>query len=166
MNGTASAITIAKTSNAPVARRTSDHFVSSRSDFKRDSLLHGVFFAMVMKKIKQKSCHMCDRIIILVREMRLELTRRLTHAPQTCLSTYSSTLAYAPSSAKAIIAEKKKKSTAFFTFFSFSSDADASGLCPQGRCSGGSRGRAAPPASRGRAPIPPRRGPSCADSAS
>ena len=30
---------------------------------------------------------------ILVREMRLELTRRLPHAPQTCLSTYSSTLA-------------------------------------------------------------------------
>ena len=29
----------------------------------------------------------------LVREMRLELTRRLSHAPQTCLSTYSSTLA-------------------------------------------------------------------------
>ena len=26
--------------------------------------------------------------------MRLELTRRLSHAPQTCLSTYSSTLAY------------------------------------------------------------------------
>ena len=31
---------------------------------------------------------------LLVREMRLELTRRLPHAPQTCLSTYSSTLAY------------------------------------------------------------------------
>ena len=30
----------------------------------------------------------------LVRERRLELPRRLTHAPQTCLSTYSSTLAY------------------------------------------------------------------------
>ena len=30
---------------------------------------------------------------ILVREMRLELTRHLPHAPQTCLSTYSSTLA-------------------------------------------------------------------------
>ena len=30
---------------------------------------------------------------ILVREMRLELTRLSTHAPQTCLSTYSSTLA-------------------------------------------------------------------------
>ena len=29
----------------------------------------------------------------LVREMRLELTRLLPHAPQTCLSTYSSTLA-------------------------------------------------------------------------
>ena len=48
--------------------------------------------------------------------MRLELTRRLTHAPQTCLSTYSSTLAYAPSSAKAIIAEKRNLSTAFFSF--------------------------------------------------
>ena len=34
--------------------------------------------------------------------MRLELTRRLTHAPQTCLSTYSSTLASALK-AKAII---------------------------------------------------------------
>ena len=31
--------------------------------------------------------------IHMVREMRLELTRRLPHAPQTCLSTYSSTLA-------------------------------------------------------------------------
>ena len=30
----------------------------------------------------------------LVREMRLELTRLLPHAPQTCLSTYSSTLAF------------------------------------------------------------------------
>ena len=30
----------------------------------------------------------------MVREMRLELTRLLPHAPQTCLSTYSSTLAY------------------------------------------------------------------------
>ena len=30
----------------------------------------------------------------MVRERRLELPRRLTHAPQTCLSTYSSTLAY------------------------------------------------------------------------
>ena len=30
----------------------------------------------------------------LVRERRLELPRRLTHAPQTCLSTCSSTLAY------------------------------------------------------------------------
>ena len=33
-------------------------------------------------------------VVFLVREMRLELTRRLPHAPQTCLSTYSSTLAY------------------------------------------------------------------------
>ena len=32
----------------------------------------------------------------MVRERRLELPRRLTHAPQTCLSTYSSTLAYSP----------------------------------------------------------------------
>ena len=32
--------------------------------------------------------------LFLVRERRLELPRRLTHAPQTCLSTYSSTLAY------------------------------------------------------------------------
>ena len=30
----------------------------------------------------------------MVRVMRLERTRRLSHAPQTCLSTYSSTLAY------------------------------------------------------------------------
>ena len=41
-------------------------------------------------------------VFFLVREMRLELTRRLTHAPQTCLSTYSSTLASALK-AKAII---------------------------------------------------------------
>ena len=32
--------------------------------------------------------------IHMVREMRLELTRLLPHAPQTCLSTYSSTLAF------------------------------------------------------------------------
>ena len=31
---------------------------------------------------------------VLVRKRRLELPRRLTHAPQTCLSTCSSTLAY------------------------------------------------------------------------
>ncbi len=35
----------------------------------------------------------------LVRVMRLERTRRLSHAPQTCLSTYSSTLAFAICSA-------------------------------------------------------------------
>ena len=38
-----------------------------------------------------KSC-----LVFLVRERRLELPRRLTHAPQTCLSTCSSTLAYSP----------------------------------------------------------------------
>ena len=41
------------------------------------------------KKRHAKAC-----LFLLVREMRLELTRRLPHAPQTCLSTYSSTLAY------------------------------------------------------------------------
>ena len=35
-----------------------------------------------------------DGCFPLVRERRLELPRRLTHAPQTCLSTCSSTLAY------------------------------------------------------------------------
>ncbi len=35
-----------------------------------------------------------DGCFSLVRERRLELPRRLTHAPQTCLSTCSSTLAY------------------------------------------------------------------------
>ena len=34
------------------------------------------------------------RGLLLVRERRLELPRRSTHAPQTCLSTSSSTLAY------------------------------------------------------------------------
>ena len=43
------------------------------------------------------------RSFSLVRERRLELPRRLTHAPQTCLSTCSSTLAFR--SARAIIAE-------------------------------------------------------------
>ena len=36
----------------------------------------------------------CSGGSFLVRERRLELPRRLTHAPQTCLSTCSSTLAY------------------------------------------------------------------------
>ena len=41
-----------------------------------------------------KKRHASACLFLLVREMRLELTRRLPHAPQTCLSTYSSTLAY------------------------------------------------------------------------
>ena len=41
---------------------------------------------------KKRHAEAC--LFLLVREMRLELTRRLPHAPQTCLSTYSSTLAY------------------------------------------------------------------------
>ena len=40
-----------------------------------------------------KKRHASAGLFLLVREMRLELTRRLPHAPQTCLSTYSSTLA-------------------------------------------------------------------------
>ena len=40
-----------------------------------------------------KKRHASACLFLLVREMRLELTRRLPHAPQTCLSTYSSTLA-------------------------------------------------------------------------
>ncbi len=41
---------------------------------------------------KKRHAEAC--LFLLVREMRLELTRLLPHAPQTCLSTYSSTLAY------------------------------------------------------------------------
>ena len=40
---------------------------------------------------KKRHAEAC--LFLLVREMRLELTRRLPHAPQTCPSTYSSTLA-------------------------------------------------------------------------
>ena len=40
---------------------------------------------------KKRHAEAC--LFLLVREMRLELTRLLPHAPQTCLSTYSSTLA-------------------------------------------------------------------------
>ena len=40
----------------------------------------------------------------MVREMGLEPTRHATHAPQTCLSTNSSTLAYRVNDAKVIIA--------------------------------------------------------------
>ena len=43
--------------------------------------------------IKKKN-HLNRWFFFLVRERRLELPRRLTHAPQTCLSTCSSTLAY------------------------------------------------------------------------
>ena len=60
----------------------------------------------------------------LVRERRLELPRRLTHAPQTCLSTCSSTLAYFPASFKArgIIADSRRLSRLNFPvpgFFRF-----------------------------------------------
>ena len=71
-----------------------------------------------------------DGCFSLVRERRLELPRRLTHAPQTCLSTCSSTLACSRCSgsiesrlhpfglatfkAKAIIAEKKRLSRIIF----------------------------------------------------
>ena len=59
----------------------------------------------------------------LVREKRLELSRQLTHAPQTCLSTYSSTLAYfvfaLTLKAGLIIADKTKMSSTFFKFFYF-----------------------------------------------
>ena len=47
----------------------------------------------------------------LVREMRLELTRHTTHAPQTCLSTYSSTLAFR---AEIIIPTEEKFVNSFF----------------------------------------------------
>ena len=43
--------------------------------------------------LRLTQCHQ-NWLTSLVRERRLELPRRLTHAPQTCLSTYSSTLAY------------------------------------------------------------------------
>ena len=53
----------------------------------------------------------------LVRERRLELPRRLTHAPQTCLSTCSSTLAYASLKARVIIAWKNRMSRINFRIF-------------------------------------------------
>ena len=51
----------------------------------------------------------------MVRERRLELPRRLTHAPQTCLSTCSSTLANCFfSKARVIITEKTRMSRTNF----------------------------------------------------
>ena len=44
-------------------------------------------------KQKKKSSNQ-GFLFLSMRKRRLELPRRLTHAPQTCLSTYSSTLAY------------------------------------------------------------------------
>ena len=59
-----------------------------------------------------------------VRERRLELPRRSTHAPQTCLSTCSSTLAYIPAlhNANVIIAYTGAKSriNLKFSIISFS----------------------------------------------
>ena len=57
---------------------------------------------MVLRLKKKNTAIPSESPCFMVREMRLELTRRLTHAPQTCLSTYSSTLASALK-AKAII---------------------------------------------------------------
>ena len=51
--------------------------------------------ALYIKEKPRKSELSCSNSRDLVREMRLELTRHTTHAPQTCLSTYSSTLANA-----------------------------------------------------------------------
>ena len=48
-------------------------------------------FSMQSIKKSSRTCTVRDDM---VREMRLELTRLLPHAPQTCLSTYSSTLAF------------------------------------------------------------------------
>ena len=48
------------------------------------------FFMQSIKK-SSRTCAVRDDM---VREMRLELTRLLPHAPQTCLSAYSSTLAF------------------------------------------------------------------------
>jgi len=44
------------------------------------------------KKKRQSSVENCR--FFLVRQMRLELTSHTTHAPQTCLSAYSSTAAH------------------------------------------------------------------------
>ena len=44
----------------------------------------------LLKKSRSKRYDVCSDV---VRERRLELPRRLSHAPQTCLSTCSSTLA-------------------------------------------------------------------------
>ena len=54
-----------------------------------------VFAAGTSEIEKKKAGNVLTNITCLVREMRLELTRLLPHAPQTCLSTYSSTLASA-----------------------------------------------------------------------
>ena len=52
-----------------------------------------VFAAGTSEIEKKKAGNVLTNITCLVREMRLELTRLLPHAPQTCLSTYTSTLA-------------------------------------------------------------------------
>ena len=84
------------------------------------------FTAMGDSSTKNRPIRMNESV--LVRERRLELPRRLTHAPQTCLSTCSSTLAYPFSRARVIIAEKWRMSRTNFKFSCL--------LCIQGRICG------------------------------
>ena len=58
---------------------------------------HALWHVRILIQVSSstKKCrHPFGCLHFLVRERRLELPRRLTHAPQTCLSTCSSTLAY------------------------------------------------------------------------
>ena len=57
---------------------------------RRSSGVSARWLLMQSIKSRRKRYEACDDV---VRERRLELPRRLTHAPQTCLSTCSSTLA-------------------------------------------------------------------------
>ena len=67
-------------------------------------------------------------LFYLVREMRLELTRRLTHAPQTCLSTYSSTLAYALKGKSNYTQNGISCQEGFFCFLGFAAGVFLTGL--------------------------------------
>ena len=86
-------------------------------------------------KEKKEACnHNGYRLLRVVRERRLELPRRLTHAPQTCLSTCSSTLANCFfSKARVIITEKMRMSRINFKFSCLSDIHNCIGYAQQQR---------------------------------
>ena len=86
-----------------------------------DLLQTGPVNRTLMLRLKKKNTAIpSESPCFVVREMRLELTRRLTHAPQTCLSTYSSTLASAPKGKSNYTHERDACQEGIFLCFAFS----------------------------------------------